>query len=78
MGLGFFVGVFWHSPHHAAGYFGFGGAVIGVIVSAVGTWAFFRCPLRHWFAKILTLFLLVAAMYYGVITVGSFFIHVLG
>lgn len=78
IGLCPFIGAFWHSPHHAAGYFGLGGALIGAIVSAISIWAFFRCPLRHWFAKILTFVFLVSALFYGVITVGSFFIHVLG
>src|SRR5262249_7970274 len=73
-----FIGACWHSPHHAAGYFDFGGAVIGIVMSVVGTWAFFGCPLRHWFAKVLTLLSLVAALYCGVLTVGSFFIHALG
>jgi hypothetical protein len=78
IGLGSFIGAFCHSPHQAGGYFGFGGAAIGVIVSAVGIWAFFGCPLHHWIPKVLTLLFLVAALFYGVITVGSFFIHVLG
>ncbi len=76
--LGCFIGVFWHSPHHSPGYFDLGGALVGVVMSAISIWAFFRCPLRHWFAKLLTLLFMVAALFDGVLTVGSFFIHVLG
>jgi hypothetical protein len=64
--------------HSRTPYFGFGGALAGAILSSVGIWAFFSCPLRHWFAKILTLLFLVGVLIYGVMTVGSFLIHVLG
>jgi len=73
--LGSFIGSFWHSPHHGGGYFGLGGALLGIVVSSIGIWAFFSCPLRHWVAKIMTLLFLIAALFYGVITVGSFFGH---
>jgi len=63
----------WHDP-----YFNFGGALAGVALSSVGIWAFFSCPLHHWFAKILTLLILIAALFYGIIAVGSFLIHVIG
>lgn len=79
-GLNFILGLFWHSPRHAPGdgHFDFGGALAGVVMSAIGIWAFFRCPLRHWVPKLLTLLLLIAALFYGVITIGSFIIHVIG
>jgi hypothetical protein len=78
IGLGSFIGLFWHSPHHENGYFSLGGALLGIVVSAICIWAFFSCPLRHWIAKIMTLLFLIAALFYGVETVGSFFIHVFG
>jgi hypothetical protein len=59
-------------------YVGIGGALFGIVLSSVGIWAFFRCPLRHWFAKILTLLLLIAALFCGMVAVGSFLVHVFG
>jgi hypothetical protein len=61
-----------------APHYNFGGALAGVVLSFVGIWAFFSCPLRHWFAKILSLLCLVAVLFWGISAVGSFFIHVLG
>lgn len=72
------IGMFWRSPHFGGGYFDSGGAIIGVIASAASIWAFFRCPWRHWFAKLLTLLLLVPTLFYGVITTGSFCLHLVG
>jgi hypothetical protein len=72
-----FAGLFWHGRYDP-GYFNIGGAVMGCIVSAVCTWAFLSCPLRHWFVKLLTLFFLIPALGLGVVTIGSFIIHVLG
>ena len=47
-------------------------------MSSVGIWAFLRCPLRHWFAKFLTLLFLFAILALGVTACGSFIIHALG
>jgi hypothetical protein len=77
-GIGGFAGFFWHWSHHGDGYFGFGGAVIGVIVSAICIWTFISCPLRHWFVRLLTLLFLIPAIGFGVITIGSFIFHLLG
>jgi hypothetical protein len=77
-GIGALADFFWRSPHHAGGYFSLGGAVFGIIVSAICIWMFFSCPLRHWFVKLLTLLFLIPALGFGVITVGSFVFHVLG
>ncbi|MDR3457738.1 MAG: hypothetical protein P4N60_09855 [Verrucomicrobiae bacterium] len=78
LGLGSYIGLFWHSPHHAGGYFGLGGAVLGTIVSAICLWAFWSCPWHRWFAKLLTLLFMVPALSYGILTVGSFYMHLLG
>jgi len=43
-GIGALAGFFWRSPHHAGGYFSFGGAVFGIIVSAICIWMFFLLP----------------------------------
>ena len=78
IGLGSSINLFYHSPQHAAGYFGPGGALFGLIVSAISIWAFFCCPWRNWMAKSLTLLFLVLALFFGVAAVGSFIIHALG
>lgn len=75
LALGSITQFFWHSPHHGADYFSAGGALVGIATSAVGVWAFLSCPSRHRFAKILTLLLLVGALYVGMFTAGSFVIH---
>lgn len=68
----------WHSQHLGGGYFDVAGAMIGIAVSGVSIGGFVRCPWRNWFAKLLTLLLLVPTLYFGVLTVGSFSLHVLG
>jgi hypothetical protein len=78
LGLGCLMGEFWHSPHHSPGYFGLGGAVVGVVMSVIGVWAFFRCPLRHWLAKFFSLLFMIGSLFNGVLTVGSFLIHLFG
>ena len=70
--ISFLAECFWPSPLHGPGYFGFGCAVFAFIGSAICIWMFFRCPLRHWFVKLLTLLLLIPAIGLGVMTVGSF------
>ena len=79
-GLSCVVWLFWHSSRHAPGdgHFDLGGALAGIVMSAVGIWAFFRCPMRHWIPKLLTFLLLIPALFYGVFTVGSFIAHVFG
>ena len=74
----FLIPMCWHSLHHGGGYFDVVGAMIGIVVSGISIGAFFRCPWRNWSAKLLTLLLLVPALYYGVFTVGSFSLHELG
>jgi cell division protein FtsW (lipid II flippase) len=64
------------SRHHDSLYFAFGRAVCGFMGSAICIWMFFGCPLRHWFMKFLTLLLLIPAVAFGVMTVGSFVSHV--
>lgn len=59
-------------------YVTFGGALAATMLSGIAIWAFLRCPLRRWGAKAVTLLFLVGALFYGVISVGSFFIHLLG
>ena len=70
--------LFCRSYHHGDGYFGFGGAVFGIIVSAICIWMFFSCPLRHWFLKLLTLIFMIPALWFGLFAVGSFIYHVFG
>ena len=76
--VGSLTGLFWHSSHRGDGYFSFGGVVCGVIVSAVCVWMFFCCPLRHWFVKLLTLLLLIPALWLGVATIAVFLFHLFG
>lgn len=77
LALGCVSQFFWHSPRHGPGYCSLGGALVGLATSTVGVWAFLACPYRHWLAKFLTLLLLIGALYVGLITVGSFVLHLL-
>ena len=71
----FLLSHFWHSPKQARGYFDAGAVFLVVAVSTVCTWAFLRCPFRHWFLKtVTTLSLLVALFYLGLI-VWIYFFH---
>jgi hypothetical protein len=70
--------LFWHSPRHGGGYSSFGRAVFGFVASAICSWMFFRCPLPHWFVKFLALLVLIPAIGFGVMTVGSFAVFVFG
>jgi hypothetical protein len=63
---------FWPSPYHDGWYFAFGRAICGFIGGAICIWMFFRCPLRHWFVKLLTLLLLIPAIGFGLKTISSF------
>jgi len=77
-GFTFILQLFVVSPKWRDPYFSFVGALAGIILCSVVIWAFFSCPLRHWFAKILTLLFMIPALAYGIIAVGSFLIHVFG
>jgi hypothetical protein len=55
-----------------------GGALLGLFGSVISVWAFLACPMRHWFAKTLTLLFLIGSLFIGVATVGSFLFHTLG
>jgi hypothetical protein len=69
--------LFWPPLHHGSRYFGFGRAVLGFIGSAICIWMFLGCPRRHWFVKFLTLVVLIPAIGFGVMTIGSFVFQVL-
>src|ERR1041385_1772015 len=71
IGLGTFTG-------YGGDRFGLIGALLGIVVSGLSIWAFLNCPLRHWFAKLLTLLFLIPGLYVGVLTVGSFVTDSLG
>jgi len=71
----YLLGALFHSPKHEPGYFGLDGALIGITASSVSIWVFLSCPVRHWFAKILTLLILIATLFYSFVVVYSFLVH---
>jgi hypothetical protein len=75
-------GCFWHPryyyPHFSPSHYGLGAALLGVIGSSVGIWAFLSCPLRRWYAKILTLVLMITALDAGIDKFCSYMINLLG
>jgi hypothetical protein len=78
LGLIGIMGFFEHSPRHGGpSYYGFAGAFLGVAMMSVGIWAFLSCPMRHWFAKILTLLLMIFEIAGGLFAVASFVSHLI-
>ena len=75
-------GFFWQpqyfGPRFSPGHYGLGAAFLGVIVSSLAIWAFLGCPLRHRYAKILTLVLMIAALDDAIDMFCSYMINLLG
>lgn len=70
---------FWHySEKTGGGHFSLEGVVLGAVASWVVIWAFLRCPIRHWFAKILTLPFLIVELNLSVEMAESYILHGLG
>src|SRR5579863_1213312 len=57
-------GSFWRQSHTNAGYFNSYGVLLSLVTGSICLWTFFKCPIRHWFAKLLTLMMLVSALFY--------------
>jgi hypothetical protein len=63
----FLLPSFWHSPHHGRGHYDVAAPVLVIGVAAICSWAFVRCPFRHWFVKSVTFISLLVALFYVVL-----------
>jgi hypothetical protein len=70
---------FWHySSKTGEGHFSLEGVLLGAVGSWVAIWAFLRCPICHWFAKILTVPFLIVDLNFSLVMAESYLLHGLG
>jgi hypothetical protein len=73
-----FFPAFVHPSRRAEDFVDWRGALLGAAVVSVCIWAFFRCPLRRWIPKALTLVSVIVAVYCAWMSVGSYLISGIG
>jgi hypothetical protein len=61
-GFGVCIGRFTYWPKRGSPYIDSSAVLLGAVVTGVCLWTFLRCPFRHWFVKIVTFILLLAAL----------------